>query len=279
MAVAGVVEGVPVGTHMSRRRTKGTAAIVAGAAIAIAGGAVLVHSLGDDSTDPPTSAVGTTAPGSSSTSRSAPTSHAPGKSTGKSTGKRSGKRSGTHSHTSSSSSRNSTRAHKATVLPNPTSNSRPAVIVNPAGAACIPKSLTVASVGIGGERVVPMGTNSQGQIYPPAHTTMWYNRSAQPGQNGISVIAGHVTYDGPDNFYNLRNVPTGARVKVVCSNDKVVELTVTHKESVTKTALTTDQRVWGGSSTPVVTLVTCDIASPMVNGHHLSNYVVWTKPA
>ncbi|HWC21258.1 MAG TPA: class F sortase [Flexivirga sp.] len=264
-----------MGTHMSRRRTKGTAAMIAGAAIAIAGGAVLVHSLGDDSTDPPTSAVGTTAPVSSSTSRPATTSHASGKSTGKSTGKRSG----TPSHTSSSSSRNSTRAHKATVLPNPTSNSTPAVIANPAGAACIPKSLTVASVGIGGERVVPMGTNSQGQIYPPAHTTMWYNRSAQPGQNGISVIAGHVTYDGPDNFYNLRNVPIGAKVAVTCTNDKVVRLRVTHKESVPKTKLTTDQRVWGGSATPVVTLVTCDIQSPMVAGHHLNNYVVWTKPA
>ncbi|GGB30943.1 hypothetical protein GCM10011492_21860 [Flexivirga endophytica] len=255
-----------MGRHSSRR-TKGTIAIVAGAAIAVAGGVTLVHGLtSDDSPAAPINAASSpTGPGSSSSSGSAgsssSSSHSPKK----------------HSASSSKSAKHATR--KASALPEPKSNSKPVEIANPAGAACIPKSLTVKSVGIVGERVVPMGTNSQGQIYPPAHTTMWYNRSTQPGQDGISVIAGHVTYDGPDNFYNLRNVPTGARVKVVCSNDKVVELTVTHKESVTKTALTTDQRVWGGSSTPVVTLVTCDIASPMVNGHHLSNYVVWTKPA
>lgn len=93
------------------------------------------------------------------------------------------------------------------------------------------------------------------------------------------MIAGHVTYDGPDNFYNLRKVPVGAKVTVTCTNDKVVRLLVTHEESVLKTKLTTDQRVWGGSATPVVTLVTCDINSRMVAGHHLNNYVVWTKPA
>jgi len=152
-------------------------------------------------------------------------------------------------------------------------------IANPAGAACIPKSLTVSSIGINGEQVIPMGTNAQGQIYPPAHTTMWYDRSAQPGQDGISVIAGHVTYDGPDNFYNLRYVSVGTHVTVVCANNKVVNLAVTHMESVPKNKLTTDQRVWGGSSTPVVTLVTCDITSPMIAGHHLNNFVVWTKPA
>ncbi|MBB2893936.1 sortase domain-containing protein [Flexivirga oryzae] len=137
----------------------------------------------------------------------------------------------------------------------------------------------MSSIGITGEQIVAMGTNSQGQIYPPAHTTMWYDRSAQPGQDGISVIAGHVTYDGPDNFYNLRNVSVGTRVTVVCANDKVVNLEVTHMESIPKDKLTTDQRVWGGSSTPVVTLVTCDINSPMVAGHHLNNFVVWTRPA
>ncbi|NNG38220.1 class F sortase [Flexivirga sp. ID2601S] len=137
----------------------------------------------------------------------------------------------------------------------------------------------MSSVGIAGENVVPMGTNSQGQIYPPARTTMWYNRSAQPGQNGIAVIAGHVTYDGPDNFYNLRNVGVGSAVSVTCTNGKTVDLRVTGKESVPKTKLTTDQRVWGGSATPVVTLVTCDNTSRMINGHYLNNYVVWTRPA
>lgn len=248
-----------MGKHTSRQRTKGTVAIVAGVAVAVVGAGVLIHGLSDDGgTDGSHNAVATTAlpPTGSSTPATR--------------------------HSTRATSKHPPSAHHSRstdVLPKPTGNSKPVTVANPAGAACIPKSLTVTSVGIGNERVVPMGTNSQGQIYPPAHTTMWYDRSTQPGQNGISVIAGHVTYDGPDNFYNLRNVPVGAGVTVTCSNDKVVRLTVTHKESVLKTKLTTDQRVWGSSPTPVVTLVTCDIASPMVDGHHLNNYVVWTKPA
>lgn len=161
---------------------------------------------------------------------------------------------------------------------NPTSHSTPERVTNSVATQCIPNSVTVSGVGISDERVVPMGTNAQGEIYPPAHTTMWYDKSAQPGTEGISVIAGHVTYDGPDNFYNLRNVRVGTRVTVGCTNGRTVRLTVTHMQSVRKTKLTTDQRVWGRSATPVVTLITCDLKSPMVSGHHLNNFVVWTKP-
>ena len=152
-------------------------------------------------------------------------------------------------------------------------------VVSGSGSACVPTRLTVSSVGISGEQVIAMGTNAQGQIYPPAKTTMWYDKSAKPGQDGISVIAGHVTYDGPDNFYNLRKVGVGDRVSITCANGTKVQLQVTHKESVLKTKLTTDSRVWGGSSTPVVVLVTCDDTSKMVAGHYLNNYVVWTRPA
>lgn len=263
----------PVGKHSSRR-AKGTAAIVVGAVIALGGGAAIAHGLMQDDTDDPASfsAVGTSSnPGTSARSDGATSPS--GSSSGSSSARHSSgpSKSGTKKKHSANSSRRAT-------VPEPKSHSKQANIANPTGAACIPKHLTVSSVGIN-ERVVPMGTNAQGQIYPPAHTTMWYNRSTQPGQDGISVIAGHVTYDGPDNFYNLRNVPVGANVNVTCTNGKSVTLRVTHKESILKTDLTTDQRVWGGSSTPVVTLITCDIKSPKVAGHHLSNYVVWTKPA
>lgn len=253
----------------------GTVAIIAGAAIALGGGTVLVHGLTqDDSTEPAYSA----ASGTGSPTSSGPTSPDTGRATTSSARRHTPSKSGSKHTSKPATSKRAKRTGSPTTVPEPKSNSKLVEVANAAGAACIPKHLTVSSVGID-ERVVPMGTNAQGQIYPPAHTTMWYNRSTQPGQAGISVIAGHVTYDGPDNFYNLRNVPVGAKVTVRCTNDKSVRLQVTHKESILKTKLTTDQRVWGGSSTPVVTLITCDIKSQMVSGHHVNNYVVWTKPA
>ena len=246
-------------TRERRRHTrrKGGVAIVFGGAIAVAGGVALAVGLHNGA-----------GPVAATPSWSGPTTHGSSTVTG-------------DSPFSSRSARRTTRpaTGHASQLPMPRSNSTRVPIANPAGAACVPTRLTVSGVGITGEPVAAMGTNAQGQIYPPPHTTMWYDRSAQPGQRGISVIAGHVTYDGPDNFYNLRNVRVGTAVTVLCANDKAVNLTVTHVESVPKNELTTDQRVWGGSSTPVVVLVTCDINSPMVGGHHLNNFVVWTKPA
>ncbi len=107
---------------------------------------------------------------------------------------------------------------------------------------------------------------------------MWYSGSALPGQDGISVIAGHVTYDGPDNFYNLVKVATGGSVNLQCSSGGPVRLRVVRTASVPKTALQTDQTVWGSSTSPVVVLITCDLNSRVVKGHHLNNFVAWTSP-
>ncbi|MBO1768320.1 class F sortase [Allobranchiibius sp. GilTou38] len=123
-----------------------------------------------------------------------------------------------------------------------------------------------------------LGLNAQGQIYPPRRTTMWYSGSAQPGQNGIAVIAGHVTYDGPDNFYNLTKVAAAAPLRITCSSGRQIDAVVTRTASVPKTTLQTDQTVWGSSPSPVVVLITCDPASRVVKGHHLNNFVVWTVP-
>lgn len=220
-----------------------------------------------------TSADSTT-PGSTATGSSAPSTSSAGSSATK--GSNGSSASGGAGNTAGGGG--STGANRPTVVPNPTDNSRPTAIAGTPGTGCVPTRVDVPSVGIS-EPIVAMGTNSQGQIYPPPRTTMWYDKSPQPGANGVAVVAGHVTYDGPDDFYELDRVKNGASVTVRCSNGRVLSWKVSDKQSVLKTALQTDQRVWGGSSTPVVALITCDRASKVVNGHHLNNYVVWVRPA
>lgn len=182
------------------------------------------------------------------------------------------------SSSSTSTSTPSSHTPSPTTVARPTGNSSASSVAAVPGKGCVPTRVDVPSVGIN-EPIRAMGLNAQGQIYPPAHTTMWYDRSPQPGTNGVAVIAGHVEYDGPDDFYELDRVAAGSPVTVSCSNGRVFHWRVSHKESVLKTALQTDQRVWGGSSTPVVALITCDRASKVVAGHHLNNYVVWVRPA
>lgn len=182
------------------------------------------------------------------------------------------------STTPGSSGGTPTSSGSSSVLPNPTGYSTPTTVL-PVGSGCVPSRLSVSSVGIDGEQVVAMGTNAQGQIYPPPKTTMWYDKSAQLGTNGRTVIAGHVTYDGPDEFYDLDQVRIGAPIDITCTDGRNVTYTVTNKRSELKTKVTTDQQVWGGSSSSVLVLITCDKNSPIIGQHHLNNYVVWAAPA
>lgn len=222
-------------------------------------------------------AVGCSAPSStpSPSSTSAPTRVAVGKPTPSVTETTPGRKSttATSSEEAPASPRHTGSQGPPDVVPPPTGYSSPERVK--AGTGCVPSALDIPSVGID-ESVRAMGLNSQGQIYPPAHTTMWYTGSARPGENGIAVIAGHVMYDGPDNFYHLVDVRDGAIVRLRCRSGERLSLRVERTKSVRKTALQTDQTVWGGSSTPVVVLITCDPASRVVNGHHLNNFVVWT---
>lgn len=148
----------------------------------------------------------------------------------------------------------------------------------------MPKStatnLSIPSIGL--NHSISRGGLSGGVLSPPSGVVqqfVGYGR-VSPGQPGISVLAGHVTYNGPDVFYSLANTPVGATVRISYADGTHKDFVVTSKASVPKTSLQNDARVWGGSSTPVVALVTCDSASSWVNAHHhANNFVVWARPA
>ena len=151
---------------------------------------------------------------------------------------------------------------------------------HPAPAKCYPTRVVISSLGIN-ESIIPYGlsVDEDGQkvLEPPAQQTVWYDKSVLPGQKGISLIVGHVTYYGPSVFYKLGNIKKGANIRLNCNDGSSLRLTATTTASVDKGKLMTDQRVWGSSSTPVVAFVTCDIHSPMIKGHHTNNFVVWAR--
>lgn len=126
--------------------------------------------------------------------------------------------------------------------------------------------------------VTPMGLSDEGTINPPAGVVQWYDKSVVPGEKGISVIAGHVEYDGPDVFYDLDELDKGDVVTIAYGDGSTQRFKVYAEESVSKKELQTDGRVWGTSDTPVLALITCDGNSEVVNRHHTDNYVVWAKP-
>lgn len=142
----------------------------------------------------------------------------------------------------------------------------------------VPVWLSVPSVGIS-ESIQPMGVTAAGEIEPPKGQTIWYNGSPKPGAPGISVVAGHVEFSGPDTFWRLDEVPVGAFIGIRYSDGTVRRFEVVHKESELKTKVQTDPRVWGSSKTPKLVLITCDKNSPVVRHHHLNNFLVFAVPA
>ncbi|MDE9366346.1 class F sortase [Luteipulveratus sp. YIM 133132] len=140
-----------------------------------------------------------------------------------------------------------------------------------------PVRLVAPSIGLD-KKLVSLGVNSSGEINPPAGVPQWYNKSVRPGKDGISVIAGHVMYDGPDVFYKLDQLDKGDVVTVQFAGGQQKKFKVYDEASVDKKTLQTDARVWGSSKTPVLALITCDAGSKVVGNHHVSNYVVWAAP-
>ncbi|SNC71860.1 LPXTG-site transpeptidase (sortase) family protein [Kytococcus aerolatus] len=151
-------------------------------------------------------------------------------------------------------------------------------VAQPGDPVAAPTRLKIPSIGFDRE-VSEVGLTSKGTLNPPPGITGWYGKTVKPGENGVSVIAGHVTYGPPDVFYHLPNVKVGEKFTMTDANGKEREWKVTVVEEIDKVALSKDSRIWGDSPTPKVALVTCDPDSPRTGGHSSINVFVLAEPA
>lgn len=132
-------------------------------------------------------------------------------------------------------------------------------------------------------RVTPRGLVG-GKINPSARQLIWFTGSGrvQPGKVGTAVIAGHIMANGvPDVFYHLDRLRKGSVVRLRDADGRTLTLKVVQTLTVDKTALQTNQTVWGGNTTVRrVALVTCDDALGLrPDGHRVANFVAIAEPA
>lgn len=147
------------------------------------------------------------------------------------------------------------------------------------GGGSVPVRLQIPSIGFD-RKLDGMGLTKQGTISPAPGVTQWYDATVSPGQPGISVIAGHVTWNGnPDVFEKLEKMKVGDKFTISYADGTKKTFVANREKSVDKTQLQSDQTVWGTSKTPVVALITCDALSPVQGVHHTNNFVVWGVPA
>ena len=106
----------------------------------------------------------------------------------------------------------------------------------------------------------------------------WYKETARLGENGNTVMAGHVDYwdVGPAVFYNLRDLSQGDQIQVTGEDGKVFTYAVDWIETYSVADLTPEQinEIVGPTDDPALTLITCGGEFNYDTGEYLSRRVV-----
>jgi len=148
--------------------------------------------------------------------------------------------------------------------------------------AASPVAVSVPSVGISAP-VVPLKLKSNGKLEVPTDFSKagWRQGGPEPGERGAAMITGHVdSKSGPAAFYRLREVGSGADIRVRRKDGSTVAFVAERSERVPKDSFPT-KRVYGKTRLPTLRLVTCGGSFDSAAGHYRDNVIVYAtrKPS
>ncbi|MGY6501311.1 MAG: class F sortase [Acidimicrobiales bacterium] len=157
-------------------------------------------------------------------------------------------------------------ASTTTTAPAPPPTSELASQVRSAGsAATLPDSsapqpawMSFDAIGIDVAPIIDVGVESNGDMeIPGASEVGWYRYGPSPGQEGSSVLAAHVAWNGQDGvFRRLTSVQPGQRFAVGFDDGSIAEYEVVALRQYSKDELPTAE-LFAPSGDPQVVLVTC----------------------
>jgi Sortase domain len=147
------------------------------------------------------------------------------------------------------------------------------------GAAPPPVMLAIPAAGIRAG-VVPEGLGAGGTLQiPPPQQVGWYDGGPAPGQDGSTLIAGHIDdYGVPGAFLRLNAVPVGATVRVTVASGQVAVYTVTRRLLLPQSGLARSGLLSSRGRAELV-LITCGGAYDTSTHLYLDNIVVVATPA
>ena len=174
--------------------------------------------------------------------------------------------------------------HDAGALPAPppvsSSAPRPSAPVGPPPSP--PVRLVVVKLGVD-SRVASVGLNPDRTMEVPAKGPLydlaaWYRYSVTPGQQGPSVIIGHIdsAENGPSVFYRLGELAPGDTVSVTREDGRTVPFTVYATRSFAKDAFPTGE-VYAGTAGPELRLITCSGSFDASARSYRDNTVVFLR--
>lgn len=142
----------------------------------------------------------------------------------------------------------------------------------------IPTKIAIESVGISAP-IISVGKLEDNSMETPYSRTDtgWYKYSPTPGEQGPSVIVGHVDWiDGPAVFYNLSRVKKGAKITVVRKDGKKVTYKAYKTEQYSQDNFPT-KKVYGNTEGSELRLITCSGEFDKTTFTYNKNIVVYAK--
>ena len=104
----------------------------------------------------------------------------------------------------------------------------------------------------------------------------WFSRGPAPGALGPSVIAGHVTWDGPAVFYRLRTMRRGDEVAVTREDGRTAVFTVSRVARYPQSQFPS-RAVYGPIDHAGLRLITCGGKYDAARERYSDNVVVFAK--
>ncbi|MFF4991118.1 class F sortase [Streptosporangium saharense] len=141
-----------------------------------------------------------------------------------------------------------------------------------------PGKLAIPKIGLLAP-LMALGVDAKKEIQTPPLSKPklagWYKNGPVPGQQGPSVVLGHVnTRRGAAVFSRLKEVRRGDKIKVSRSDGAIVEFTVDGVEQVSKTSFPS-KRVYGNTGEATLRLITCGGVYNSKTHHYTDNIIVY----
>ncbi|MFF5109039.1 class F sortase [Streptosporangium sp. NPDC000509] len=141
-----------------------------------------------------------------------------------------------------------------------------------------PRRIAIPKIGVLAP-LMALGVDSKREIQTPPlsrpNQAGWYKHGPIPGQQGPSVVLGHVnTKKGAAVFSRLKEISRGDKIKVSRSDGSLAEFTVDGVEQVSKTAFPS-KRVYGNTGEATLRLITCGGVYNRATGHYTDNIIVY----
>jgi hypothetical protein len=121
-----------------------------------------------------------------------------------------------------------------------------------------PVTLTIESIGVRNAPIVDVGVLDNGEMEIPGRSEVgWYQFGPRPGEEGSSVLAAHIAFNGsPGVFRRLARIDPGAVFEVGFADGSSQRFEVFELGQYKKDELPFD-RVFSRTGDPIVTLITC----------------------